>query len=109
LLTSAVVVAVIVTGLPGPTIAAEGAASETLNQETLTEFDVTTFSVGWLAAGGVTYAANVWIPDLAAYATRHWLACMQAPTSVPVVWSNISIAERVPVTVMLAVAVRIAL
>jgi hypothetical protein len=47
----------------------------------------------------------VWTPELAAYATWHWLDCMQAPTRVPVVWSKISIAERVPVTVMLAVAV----
>jgi hypothetical protein len=98
-----------VTGLPGPTIEADAGAIETLNQATVTEFELTTFSVGWLATGGVTYAANVWSPALAVYPTEHWLACMQAPTSVPVVWSKISIAERVPVIVTLAVAVRTAL
>src|ERR1700682_3918946 len=38
----------------------------------------------------------------------HWLACTQDPASVRVVWSKISIAVLVPVTLAFAVAVRIA-
>ena len=37
---------------------------------------------------------------------RHRLDCMHAPASVPVVWSKISIADAVPVTLALAVALR---
>src|ERR1700674_1546374 len=56
--TSAVEVAVKVTDLPGATIEGE-LARATPNQATVAEFDVTVFFIGWLATGGVIYAAKV--------------------------------------------------
>jgi len=57
--------------------------------------------VGW-----VMKATKECVPAAAVYATEHRLSCAQAPTSVPVVWSKISMADRVPVTLAPAVATR---
>ena len=62
------------------------AAREIPSQLTLTWFEASAeLSAGIWAPGGVMNAANVWSPEVAAYATLHWLDCGQDPTSVWVV------------------------
>jgi hypothetical protein len=96
-------------GLPGATTDADAVARVTPSHETVKGVDDATAFEGWWAVGCVMYATRECAPVLAAYATRHWLDCMQAPIRVPVVWSKISIANGVPLTLSAEVAVSRAL
>jgi hypothetical protein len=59
-----------------------------------------------VVAGRVMKAANECTPEVALKPTRQRLDCIHAPANVLVVLSKISIADAVPVTVAVAVAVR---